>query len=187
MSDSNNRLKESLSALMDDAADELEIQRVLKAVEEDDEMRATWERYQLASSAMHSNAPARPMDLSASIAAALDDEPAHKVSNGAFQSLGRVAIAAAVTVAVVIGVQQSGVIGDADTVPQVATATDSALPSEFATPISTAPVSYQGYQELTVESLSELDEHSKRELEARLNELLQRQAEKRAQERNQRP
>ncbi|UTW45510.1 anti-sigma factor [bacterium SCSIO 12696] len=180
MSDNDTRLKESLSAVMDGSADELELQRVLKATAENDELRATWERYQLASSAMRNEAPVRTMDLSASISAAIADEPAHKSNQGVFKNLSRVAIAASVTLAIVVGVQQVNQSSDSAVAPQVA-ASNSAnvapLPSEFSNPIDTAPVGYGEIQELVVEPLSELDEDSKKELEQRLNELLKEHTE----------
>ncbi len=39
------RLRESLSALMDDETNELELERLLKSVGTDDELRGTWVRY----------------------------------------------------------------------------------------------------------------------------------------------
>jgi sigma-E factor negative regulatory protein RseA len=50
------RLRESLSALMDDEADDLELGRVLRAMEEDGEVRATWARYQLVSAVLRGHA-----------------------------------------------------------------------------------------------------------------------------------
>ena len=48
------RLRESLSALMDDAADDLELARVLRAMDEDDnEVSATWSRYHLISAVLN--------------------------------------------------------------------------------------------------------------------------------------
>lgn len=47
------RLRESLSALMDDEADDLELGRVLRAMDEDDvSVRQTWARYQMVSAVM---------------------------------------------------------------------------------------------------------------------------------------
>lgn len=47
------RLRESLSALMDDEADDLELGRVLRAMDEEDALvRETWSRYQLVSAVM---------------------------------------------------------------------------------------------------------------------------------------
>ncbi len=49
---SREALQESLSAVMDNEADELELRRVLNAID-DAETRATWSRYQVARAAMH--------------------------------------------------------------------------------------------------------------------------------------
>ena len=45
-------IRESLSAVMDDAAQPLELQRVLKASQDDEQVRLQWARYQLASAAL---------------------------------------------------------------------------------------------------------------------------------------
>ena len=42
------KLRESLSAIMDNEADELELQRVLKQIGEDAELRQAWLRYNAA-------------------------------------------------------------------------------------------------------------------------------------------
>lgn len=106
----NESLRETVSALMDDEAEQLELRRVLHASEEDVEVRRTWERYQLARSVMHKEAWQLDVDLSAGIAAAIADEPAHEQAVAARSSrwklqLGRVAVAASVTVAVLVGVR----------------------------------------------------------------------------------
>ncbi len=103
----NNRQRESLSALMDNQADEVELRRVLKSVSTDDELRATWHRYQLASAAMRRELPPRMVDLSSRISEAVSDEPRPKPGLSRFlQPLGRVAVAASVAVVAVLGVQQ---------------------------------------------------------------------------------
>ena len=65
----SERLRESLSALMDDEADDLELGRILRAMEDDQsELRETWSRYQLVSSVLQGKAPVpglRPLDLDA--------------------------------------------------------------------------------------------------------------------------
>ncbi|MFD1216270.1 MULTISPECIES: sigma-E factor negative regulatory protein [Microbulbifer] len=115
------RLNESLSALMDGEAGELEVQRLLKASESGaaaEEVRMRWSRYQLAASAMR-NEQVAPVDLglAASISAAIADEPAHtespvpEAANDAPRSrwwrpLSRGAVAATVAFAAVLGVQQ---------------------------------------------------------------------------------
>lgn len=109
-------LKQSLSALIDDEADELELRRVLNASNEP-ELRSSWSRYQIARAVMHNEPMDTSVDLSAAIMAAIDAEPA---LNGAAPKsdhpaktvkvrnmpwLGRVAVAASVTLAVLGGVR----------------------------------------------------------------------------------
>ncbi len=108
-------LQQSLSALMDNEADELELHRVLKATDEP-ELRAAWTRYQVARAAMHNEAGFAPIDLSGQIMAAIDAEPALAApvadteiivprKAGSMAWLGRVAVAASVTLAVLGGVR----------------------------------------------------------------------------------
>ncbi|WP_296250248.1 sigma-E factor negative regulatory protein [Pseudomonas sp. UBA4194] len=102
---SREALQESLSAVMDNEADELELRRVLSALD-DAETRATWSRYQLARAVMHKDLLDPRLDLSAAVSAAIADEvvPA-KAARGPWRSLGRLAVAASVTVAVLAGVR----------------------------------------------------------------------------------
>ncbi len=102
---SREALQESLSAVMDNEADELELRRVLNAVD-DAETRATWSRYQIARAAMHKELLLPKLDIASAVSAALADEavPA-KVKQGPWRSLGRLAVAASVTVAVLAGVR----------------------------------------------------------------------------------
>lgn len=105
---SNESLRESLSALMDNEADELEVRRVLKASEGDSSLRSDWARYQAARALMHKEPWQNSIDLSAGIAAAIANDPVptpvvEKVSP-VWQSVGRLAVAASVTVAVLVGV-----------------------------------------------------------------------------------
>lgn len=103
---SREALQESLSAVMDNEADELELRRVLAACGEDAELRATWSRYQLARAVMHRE-PAMPkLDIAAAVSAALADEavPASR-SRNPWRNVGRLAVAASVTLAVLAGVR----------------------------------------------------------------------------------
>lgn len=103
---SREALQESLSAVMDNEADELELRRVLAACGEDAELRATWSRYQLARAVMHRE-PAMPkLDIAAAVSAALADEavPAPR-SRNPWRNVGRLAVAASVTLAVLAGVR----------------------------------------------------------------------------------
>jgi sigma-E factor negative regulatory protein RseA len=103
----DNRVEESLSALVDGEATELEVRRLLKESSGESALRDKWHRYQLASAAMKRDLPPSFTDLSSKISEALEQEPVHNSRlSGVLQSLGKVAIAASVTVVAVFGVQQ---------------------------------------------------------------------------------
>lgn len=119
-------LAESISALMDNQASELELQRILKASEQDAEVKATWSRYQIASSFLRGEqviggqlrdeqVPVISSDFAARISAAIDAEEAlvaqpapaaKKAQQGWFYQLGRVALVASVAGGMVLGVNQ---------------------------------------------------------------------------------
>lgn len=101
---SREALHESLSAVMDNEADELELHRVL-AASDDVELRATWARYQLARAVMHKELLEPRLDIAAGVSAALAAEAAPKVARAPWHTLGRLAVAASVTVAVLAGVR----------------------------------------------------------------------------------
>lgn len=101
-------LQESLSAIMDGEAGELELRRVLQATEQEPAVRDTWERYQIARAAMHKEPWQGKVDLSAGIAAALANEPTPTASSrpsAIWQNMGKLAVAASVTLAVLVGVK----------------------------------------------------------------------------------
>lgn len=97
-------LHESLSAVMDNEADELELRRVL-AASEDAELRGTWSRYQLARAAMHKELIEPRLDVAGAVFAALDKEPTPARRSNPMLAFGRVAVAATVTLAVLVGVR----------------------------------------------------------------------------------
>ncbi len=102
---SREALQESLSAVMDNEADELELRRVLAASEEP-ELRATWSRYQIARAVMHKELLEPRLDIAAAVSAALADETLPAQATGSrWRGLGRLAVAASVTVAVLAGVR----------------------------------------------------------------------------------
>ena len=114
---SQDILKQSLSALIDNEADDLELRRVLNA-SHDPELRDSWSRYQIARAAMPNEPFSAKIDLSASIMAAIDNEPelsaaqpeqldtnAYAAKTGRFSWLARTAVAASVTLAVLGGVR----------------------------------------------------------------------------------
>lgn len=117
-------LGESLSAVMDGEADELELRRVLAAAGEDPEVRARWARYQLARSVMHRQTVKPGLDLAAGVSAAIaaDEAPAAvpQVKRG-WTQVGRLAVAASVALAVLAGVRfYNGQQDTAALAPQVA-------------------------------------------------------------------
>jgi sigma-E factor negative regulatory protein RseA len=101
---SRETLQESLSAVMDNEADELELRRVL-AASEDGELRGTWSRYQIARAAMHRELLEPRLDIAAAVSAALADEVVPVRKAPLWRSVGRLAVAASVTVAVLAGVR----------------------------------------------------------------------------------
>ncbi|WP_458526357.1 sigma-E factor negative regulatory protein [Onishia taeanensis] len=112
----NQNPRESLSALMDNEADDLELPRVLKSLDESAEVADTWRRYHLARSMMQRDRDLDvATDLSAGIMAKLADEPspATETSSAPSKSLfaragsyaGSAAAAAAVSLMVITGVQ----------------------------------------------------------------------------------
>jgi len=106
---SREALQESLSALMDNEADELELRRVLSA-SEDAQLRSTWARYQVARAVMHKDLLVPNLDIASAVSKALADEAAPVVAPveavaGRWRGLGRLAVAASVTLAVLAGVR----------------------------------------------------------------------------------
>lgn len=103
--------RESLSALMDNEGDELELRRVLKALEDTPDAADAWRRYHLMRSLMHRDAEVDvTTDLSAGVMARLRDEPVPEASApvGPRRSLPfarSAGIAAAVSLMVITGVQ----------------------------------------------------------------------------------
>ncbi len=111
---SKQTLHESISALVDDQASEMELHRILRACDEDDAVRDTWTRYQLTRAAMRGDLEAgEHVDLSAGIRSAIERESwADEALNtdvrdqtgkkGWLQTVGRFAIAASVAGVVVM-------------------------------------------------------------------------------------
>lgn len=116
-------LAESLSALMDNQASELELQRLLKSLESDPEIASMWSRYQIGSAGLKGDVPLlASSDFASRVSAAIAAEETYSApvvhQAGApasnvvamplrwWQQAGRVAVAASVAGAVILGVQQ---------------------------------------------------------------------------------
>lgn len=112
MSQYDEYLGESLSALMDGEASDLDTRRVLKALALEDSqnamlMRDKWRRYQSVSSVMKGDVVCK-VDYSVDITRAIAEEAIFKVNPlvKILSSSGRLAIAASVALVAVLGVQQ---------------------------------------------------------------------------------
>lgn len=93
---------EALSALMDGELQDLELRRTLGRVSEDASLRALWQRHQQVSEALQSKRVSAPsIDVSSSVMESLEGKPS--LSRNPIWSI---AIAASVTIAVVMGGQQ---------------------------------------------------------------------------------
>ncbi|RTR05990.1 sigma-E factor negative regulatory protein [Halomonas nitroreducens] len=104
--------RESLSALMDNEGDELELRRLLKSLDDEPDAAEAWRRYHLMRSLLRRETEVDvSTDLSAGVMARLQDEPAPAASDegpATRRSLPLVrsaGIAAAVSLMVITGVQ----------------------------------------------------------------------------------
>jgi sigma-E factor negative regulatory protein RseA len=134
MSEYENRLGESVSALMDGEATEFEAHRILKDLGDATDARGSardkWQRYQIASSVM-TGGPVSKIDFSAAISASIDLENAHRINplTRHANSVGRFAIAASVAMVAILGVQQlnNGGLENADAIQFAEVAVDETL------------------------------------------------------------
>ena len=107
--DSENS-SETISALLDNEADDLELRRFLKSCEQDPALLATWERYSLVQSALHESARPVSASLSQRIAAQIEQEAPLSVTVAPAQSswkegFTKMAIAASVAAVFLVAVQ----------------------------------------------------------------------------------
>jgi sigma-E factor negative regulatory protein RseA len=153
-------LAESISALMDNEASELELQRILKASESDSDLKATWSRYQVASAALHRDLPLIEMsDFAARVSAALEHEENHSSAPLAvesdkktpwWQNVARFAVAASVAGGVVLFAQNYGSVGQ--DAPAAVAATNQVQTPVNATPAPSLPAGYHA-QPLTARTV----------------------------------
>lgn len=99
--------QESISAVMDGEATELELRRLLKTMDTDPESAQRWQRYHLAQSVLHDQGVPVSESLAATVASRIEQEPVLASPNlqGWQQHLVRVAVAACVAVVAVIALQ----------------------------------------------------------------------------------
>jgi sigma-E factor negative regulatory protein RseA len=116
------RMRESLSALLDDEANELELERILSRIADDDELRQTWVRYNAVRATVSGHQLAHiKLDVSTQVRQALAEQRAPSAAHTAtslrqrfLRPVASLAIAASVAATVVIGGQQLAQIGGAD-------------------------------------------------------------------------
>jgi sigma-E factor negative regulatory protein RseA len=115
----SEKMRESLSALMDDEANELEIQRLVTQIDNDPALRQTWRRYNLARQAMSEQSALTIVDISGRVRQEIDKEQstgsaAPGLRQRLLRPLGSFAVAASVAATVVIGGQQIASLGGLD-------------------------------------------------------------------------
>ncbi len=124
----NRSYEETLSALMDNEAEELELRRLLKDMPNDKALAETWKRFHVARSVLHNEDMVVLSDAASSrILAAIADEPEYSsvgkdenkssgqnVSPVWMLSAGKLAVAASVALAVFLGFQSTLVEPDTD-------------------------------------------------------------------------
>lgn len=116
----SEQLRESMSALMDDEANELELQRLLQQVGDDSELRATWVRYNAVRSVMSGQGVSHlQLDISSRVREAIDSSPQstgvkEPLRQRLFRPMASFAVAASVAATVVIGGQQLAQVSGSD-------------------------------------------------------------------------
>lgn len=164
----SHSLAEAVSALIDNQASELELQRILKVSEQDERVKSTWSRYQMVGAALRGEqfVTASP-DFAARLSAAIAAEDSFssqtvvpKAQEGWWYQLGRVALVASVAGGMILSVQQFNTVGSVGSgasaqmasnalpVTTPSTTTNIALPSGINAPaINTRTVAAQaGYE-----------------------------------------
>ena len=167
----NEQIRESLSALMDGEANELEIQRLLKHADAES-LRSTWMRYHLVRHTLREGSAAYTyIDVSAGVMAALSGEPGIDIKPVArwknfLQPAASFAVAASVFAAVLVGSQFYGLLGAGDaggapelaarvsTVGMVNTLGGSAVRAGYASPaLKPAQTRYADYNKMARQRL----------------------------------
>jgi len=132
--------RESLSALMDGEADDLELRRLLKSVEQDSDLSAQWQRFHLAQAVMHEQGWPVSASLADRVSQAIAQEPALQATpvTGFRQQMGRLAVAACVAIVAVVALQPAG---SPQSSPEIAsqTASPASVPAENPQVVRTLP------------------------------------------------
>ena len=144
----DEKMSESLSALMDDEANELELERVLAQVSQDRDLRRSWMRYNVAQQAgQGSQIACLDWDISERVKSSLEvlnaTDP-ESAGTGFQQRMLRpfvsLAVAASVAATVVIGGQQLALIGSEDPYDYGRSVATNASPVGMLNSLGAAPV-----------------------------------------------
>lgn len=179
----SDKVLESLSALMDDEAEELELRRILKSMKGLDpgegirgnSIEAKWGRYHLIRATLRQEVHSRSgVDLLGGINAAIDHEPvpARPASprfraRGAFKYLGQSAIAASVALGVLFTAQYLGADGgrNSPSIADAATVSSPVTTGEYQEGELTRTASFSDASALDQEARDRLTEAVYREFE----------------------
>ena len=106
-------ISETISALLDSEADELELRRFLKSCEQDPTLLEAWERYCLVQSALHETTQPVSRSFSKRIAARIEQEgplaavPAAQAQSSWKEGIKKMAIAASVAAVFLVAMQNN--------------------------------------------------------------------------------
>lgn len=162
----DERLRETLSAMMDDEADELSVRRLLSHGDQD-EVRGQWQRWQQVRDLMHENhGPANAVDVAVAVREALDGHARPELSVATTRisagSYWRWPVAAMVVMALVIGFG-AGAGWDSKTAEPAASfaATESASDQSLLVSAAVEEVALQGLDEEQLQQMRQyLLEHA---------------------------
>jgi sigma-E factor negative regulatory protein RseA len=119
-----DRLKESISALMDGEADELELRRVLR--ETDASVNSTWQRYHLIRDVLTQQAAPQQSSIAVRVSQAIAEESVNieepVTSSSWIKSMTGLAVAASVAFAVVFSVRAINPVDGVGVLPSQSTA-----------------------------------------------------------------
>ena len=136
----SEKLRESLSALMDGEASAFEVRRVLDELQRDAQLREAWVRWQRVSATLQGGAELAGSDLADRVWAGLKNDPAPTTEQASrdrppnWRRLTAWTAASAAAVAVVVATQFTTIGGGGEAAPQVAT-----VPEMAARPVAAEP------------------------------------------------
>ena len=140
----SERMRESLSALMDGESNELELQRILSGIGEDAMLRQTWVRYHAVRTAVTGGGLTDlSLDISQRVREALVEDGNSRVGRPVqrlLMPLASFAVAASVAAVVVIGGLQISRIGDSGAYPTTRTLAGGVSPVGLVNSLGATPV-----------------------------------------------